>query len=708
MPFFRLPSMLLLLGMGVSLGYSQEPAAAVGKAEQPKSAPSDAFRDHIQPLLSQYCFACHGEDRPKGGLNLSAFRGGDDAIKSPQTWQRVWTALRSQEMPPKKPFPTVEERERLTRAIAELLDRAARDGGREPGHVVMRRLNQAEYNNTVLDLFGIYRATRTSGGTQFDPQRGMPEKVRTVLHRESRQVVVSLPPDDVGYGFTNVGEVLSLPPFLLEKYLTASGQVVDQLIDQQGVPRERRDRLKQVNDPRAGRRRFVESVSRRALGRVTVDDEIRRNPNEFARNIITAFGRRAFRRPMTDEEVDRYLTLYTAAAKRGEPFESAIKVPVQAMLVSPYFLFRAEYGVEAEERDGLRPLNDHELATRLSYFLWSTMSDEELGRLADEGKLRDPDVLEAQARRMLRHRFSKELGKQFGMQWLGLNGIRGAMPFPDRYPDFYRLKYLPEAMQTEALLLFETILVEDRSVLDFLDPGFTWLNETMIRYYGLDVKGTEAPSSIFWQRYELPDMRRGGVLTMGGTMLATSLAERTSPVKRGQWVLDTLLGAPPPPPPPAVEELDKTAAAAENLTLRERLERHRADPGCASCHRHMDGIGFGLENFDAIGKWREKDGGKPIDARGALADGTSFDGVVELKELLVTKRRDEFLRALTEKMLTFALGRKIEYSDAPAVARIVDQLKKDNYRFSTLVAGIVRSEPFRYARASALKNERSE
>jgi hypothetical protein len=308
---------------------------------------------------------------------------------------------------------------------------------------------------------------------------------------------------------------------------------------------------------------------------------------------------------------------------------------------------------------------------------------------------------------MLRHRFSKELGEQFGMQWLGLNGIRGAMPFPDLYPDFYRAKYLPEAMQMEALLLFETILVEDRSVLDFLDPGFTWLNETMIRHYGLDVKGAEAPSSIFWQRYELPDRRRGGVLTMGGTMLATSLAERTSPVKRGQWVLDTLLGAPPPPPPAAVEELDKTAAAADNITLRERLERHRADPSCASCHRHMDGIGFGLENFDAIGKWRAKDAGKPIDAKGTLADGTSFDGVVELKQLLVTKRRDEFLRALTEKMMTFALGRKLEYSDAPAVAQIVDQLKKDNYRFSTLVAGIVRSEPFRYARASALKNERS-
>jgi hypothetical protein len=289
------------------------------------------------------------------------------------------------------------------------------------------------------------------------------------------------------------------------------------------------------------------------------------------------------------------------------------------------------------------------------------------------------------------------------MQWMGLTGIRSAMPFPDRYPDFYRLKYLPEAMQLEALLLFETILIEDRSVLDFLDPGFSWMNSTLVGFYGIDVTGAEASASIFWKRYDLPDKRRGGVLAMGGTMLATSLAARTSPVKRGQWVLDALLGAPPPPPPPNVEQLDETAAVSESFSLRERLERHRADPSCASCHRQMDGIGFGLENFDAIGAWRDKEeDGKSIDAAGTLADGASFHGVVELKGLLVTQRRDEFVRCLTEKLMAFALGRKIEYSDDPAVARIVEQLQRDDYRFSSLVVGIVQSEPFQYAQASAL------
>jgi hypothetical protein len=683
MPTCRLLLVLLLLGATSLRGYA-----------------GNSFDDTVRPLLNQYCVRCHGGANPKAGLNLAGFTHEKDALKDPGTWQRVWNVLRKQEMPPRKPYPTPEERARLTHSLAGLLDRAAREGGREPGHVVLRRLNQVEYNNTVLDLFGAYRATRTSGGTPYDPRRGMPERVRIVLHRQARERVVTLPPDDVGYGFTNIGEVLSLPPFLMEKYLAASRQVVEQLY-RGSARRARRGRERPKIDPRAGARTFIARFSRRAFGRPLTEDEIKRHPAGSARRFLAAFGRRAFRRPMTDDELNRYLTLYEAASKRGEPFALALRLPVQAMLVSPHFLFRVEQGIDSEERDGLRPLNDHELATRLSYFLWSSLPDEELFRLADQGKLRDPAILEAQARRMLRHRYSKELGEQFGMQWLGLTSIRAAMPFPDRYPDFYRLKYLPEAMQQEALLLFETILVEDRSVLDFLDPGFTWLNETLLRFYDLDLESAERPSTIFWQRYPLADKRRGGVLTLGGTMLATSLAARTSPVKRGQWVLDALLGAPPPPPPPKVEKLDDTPAAVEPLSLRKRLERHRADPSCASCHRHMDGIGFGLENYDAIGAWREKDGGKPIDATGTFADGTPFNGPVELKQLLVLKRRDEFLRCLTEKMMTYALGRKLEYSDTPAVARIVEQLKRDNYRFSTLVVGIVSSEPFRYAKVES-------
>jgi hypothetical protein len=234
------------------------------------------------------------------------------------------------------------------------------------------------------------------------------------------------------------------------------------------------------------------------------------------------------------------------------------------------------------------------------------------------------------------------------------------------------------------------------------------MNRTLVDFYGIEVKGAEAPDSLFFRRYPLADDRRGGVLTMGGTMLATSLAARTSPVKRGKWVLDNLLGAPPPPPPPNVEELDQTAAAADTLSLRERLERHRSNPSCASCHRRMDPLGFGLENFDAIGAWRDKDGSLALDTSGTLPDGTTFRGPAELRKLLVTQYRDDFLRCLTEKMMTYALGRKLEFADAPAIDQIVDQLKRNDHRFSTLVVGIIRSEPFRHARAAALTNERKD
>jgi hypothetical protein len=323
------------------------------------------------------------------------------------------------------------------------------------------------------------------------------------------------------------------------------------------------------------------------------------------------------------------------------------------------------------------------------------MPDEELLRAADQGRLRDADVLEQQARRMLRHRFSKELSEQFGQQWLGISGIRSAMPFPDLYPQFYNLKEFPGTLQQEVRLLFETIMVEDRSVLDFIDPGFTWMDKVAALFYG-DVDRVPDKNSGTWRRYELADKNRGGVLGMAAPMLATSLANRTSPVLRGKWVLERLLAAPPPPPPPNVNNVLDAPVAEDHLSFRERLARHRADAACAACHRRMDPIGFGLENFDGIGAWREKDGPQTIDATGEFLDGTRFHGPSELKEILITKYRDDFLRCLTEKMLTYALGRKLDYYDAPAVAQIVEDLHRDDYRFSTLVVGIVRSEPFRF------------
>jgi hypothetical protein len=402
------------------------------------------------------------------------------------------------------------------------------------------------------------------------------------------------------------------------------------------------------------------------------------------------------------EELDRYMALFDLAQRRGESLDNSLKVPLQAMLVSPHFLFRFEEGVAEEDDGGIRPVTDHELASRLSYFLWSSMPDDQLFALAEAGKLRDPQILRQQAQRMLRSPKAKELAENFALQWLQLTTVEGAMPDPERFPKIQRLRYLPTAYKQEALLLFETVMAEDRSVLDLVDADFAWLNGTLADFYGVAPGEAQVRnSSLYWKRYELADRRRGGVLTMGGPLLATSNSTRTSPVKRGKWILEVLLGEPPPPPLANVPDLDNTPPAEDGLSLREKLRRHRADPNCASCHRRMDPLGFALENYDGIGLWRDRDGPVPIETSGTLSDGSQFDGPVELKDLLVGPRRDDFVRCLTEHMLTYALGRKLEYYDAAAVDEIAAATAADEFRFSRLVSEIVASYPFRFLRAGA-------
>jgi hypothetical protein len=404
-------------------------------------------------------------------------------------------------------------------------------------------------------------------------------------------------------------------------------------------------------------------------------------------------------------DAERYLRLFDAARKEDRSYEQALAASVQAVLISPNFLFRVEHGDPQREQQGIRPLTDYELASRLSYFLWSSMPDEELFRLAAAGELRKPEVLDAQARRMLRSRKAKELAENFALQWLQVRDIQGAMPDPDRFPQFYR-KYLPHALRQEALLLFETILAEDRSVLELIDPDFIWLNGTLAGFYGINPElANERNSSLFWHRYPLSDRRRGGVLTMGATLAATSTSTRTSPVKRGKWILETILGTPPPPPLDNVPDLDDTPAAEDGLALKEKLQRHRSDSACASCHRRMDPLGFGLENFDAIGAWRDREGPLPIEASGTLTDGSQFSGPIELKRLVIDKRREDFLHCLTEHMLTYALGRKLEPYDLGTVQKIAGSLADDDYRLSRLVVEIVTSYPFTHLKVAEAPHE---
>jgi hypothetical protein len=410
-----------------------------------------------------------------------------------------------------------------------------------------------------------------------------------------------------------------------------------------------------------------------------------------AREILGRFASRAFRRPATREEVDRLVDLAEAAMKDGDTFERGIQVALAATLVSPHFLFRVEMGNEPAPGSERQTLGDFDLATRLSYFLWSSMPDDALFVLAREGKLRDEVTLEAQARRMLNDPRAQALVENFAGQWLHLRNLKSVAPAKDRFPAFDEALRL--AMQRETELFFESIVREDRSVLEFLDSEYTFLNERLAKHYGVD--GVTGPE---FRRVLLSGDRRGGLLGQASVLTVTSNPTRTSPVKRGKWILEQLLGTPPPPPPPDVPELKDDKDVVLRGSLRERMEQHRANPSCAACHSRMDPLGFGLENYDAIGAWRDQDGAFPIDTTGTLPTGQSFRGPKELKAILKGKEKD-FTGCLTEKLLTYALGRGLESSDDCTVDKIARAVAADGHRFSRLVVEIVKSAPFRERRA---------
>jgi len=412
-----------------------------------------------------------------------------------------------------------------------------------------------------------------------------------------------------------------------------------------------------------------------------------------ARKIIGDLAHRAYRRPVTQPEVNQLVSLITMARRHGDSFEEGLVQAIEAMLVSPHFLFRIERGQAAAATvagaTAATPLSDHELASRLSYFLWSSMPDDELLACADRGTLKQPTVLAAQVRRMLKDPKSHALVENFGGQWLELRKLESVKPDRARYPEFD--DYLRMSMRRETEMFFDNIVRQDLSVLDFVDGNYSFLNERLAQLY--KIPGISGPD---FRRVELTGTDRGGVLTQASVLTVSSYATRTSPVLRGKWILENFLNAPPPPPPPDVPNLDE-AKIGQSASLREQLEQHRANPTCASCHSRMDPLGFGLENFDAIGAWRVRDGKFAIDAAGTLPDGRSFKGPRELKAILRADR-DSFAEGLTEKLLTYALGRGLERYDRPTVKQIAKQLAADDYRFSTLVLEIVRSLPFQMRR----------
>ena len=409
-----------------------------------------------------------------------------------------------------------------------------------------------------------------------------------------------------------------------------------------------------------------------------------------AHEILSAVARRAYRRPVTDEDVARLLTFYDRGRAAGS-FDTGIEMALRRLLVSPEFLFRIERDPEGFAAGASYRVSDLELASRLSFFLWSSIPDDELLEAAARGELIDDRVFEAQVERMLADPRSDALIGNFAGQWLTLRNAAAVQPDEDAFPDFG--EGLRQAFRRETELLFGSILREDRSTLDLLAADYTFVNERLARHYGIpNVRGSH------FRRVPLADEARGGLLGHGSILTVTSYANRTSPVNRGKWVLENILGTPPPPPPPDVPDL-ATAEGGQALSMREAMEQHRANPVCASCHRLMDPVGLSLENFDAIGRWRDRSETRGvIDATGELPDGTPFDGPAGLKAALLS-HPDRFVTTVTEKLMTYALGRGVEYYDAPAVRAIVRDAAGDGYRLSSLVKGVVRSAPFQMRRS---------
>jgi hypothetical protein len=523
---------------------------------------------------------------------------------------------------------------------------------RDPGQALARRLTRTEYDRTIRDLVGI----------DFNSSE-----------------VVGMPDDGAGSGFDNLASRLSLSAAQMEKYFTAADKILERVLG--------RPDGKPAGD---GFNRHQAQQAQMRLLFVKPSDKLPRR--DAARQIIDRFARRAFRRPVQEREIDRLLRLYDLAAKKGDSHENGIRLMCKAVLVSPRFLMRLEQDRPGSAARTAYLVSDHELAVRLSYFLWSTMPDETLTKLADEKKLSGPAVLEQQVKRMLLDPRARSLTDNFGVPWLQLRKIWHARPSQEFFPAFTHS--LRGAMWDEAVTFFDHLRLDNRSVIDLLDADYTYANEGLAKHYGLaDVKGGQMRKVTL-----KPSDHRGGVLGMAGILTLTSHTSRTSPTLRGKWVLDVLFGTPPPPPPPDAgmlkEEKQKGKAPR---TFRELMAAHATQRSCAGCHRKMDPLGYALDNFDGIGHWRDKQGDQPLDTTGVLPSGERFSGPAQLKQIIL-KRKDVFARNMVEQMLVYALGRELQPADDQTVREVLADLQKDGYRFATLVQSIVRSHLFRYRR----------
>jgi hypothetical protein len=738
------------------------------------------FTEQIKPILETHCGDCHWGDDSDADLNLEPFDSIDQLLKARKKWKKVLLRVVANEMPPEdcEPIPKAEHAQ-LVEWTENLLT-SVDCTNINPGRVTIRRLNRTEYQNTVRDLTGV--EFKTDG---------------------------NFPADDVGYGFDNIADVLSLSPILMEKYLTAAETISLQMIDDPSKVRlskslRGKDFKSSKGNGIAGNGRLVFSSNSTATATFNVfekgnyririqangdqvgneparmqfdidgrqkrvlkvdadlesltnhelevrltktgqtklnitflNDYFKKNPNgrnddrnlhlagisiegplgvrsenyrrlvpkdprddpksqrKVARKTISVFASRAYRRIAKSDEVDRLMKLYDAAIDAGDDFDEALRYPIQAVLVSPHFLYKIESPVEIGK---IRELNDFELATSLSYFLWSSMPDKELFAIAAKGKLKEDRVFRAQVIRMLKDKRAKAVVQNFASQWLQLRSLERMQPDMDLFPGVDA--QLRQDMETETKLLVYDLIRRDAQVTDLLKADYTFMNERLAKHYGVDgIKGNR------FQKVSSEKSKRVGLLSHASILTLTSNPNRTSPVKRGKWIMENLLGEEPPPPDPDAMQLEDQAQLSG--TLRQRMEQHRANPACAVCHKVMDQLGFALENYDPVGRWRTEDEVGAIDPRGELPDGSSFMGSKELQATIRTAMRGQFVRCLSEKMLIYALGRGLEYYDECTLDQITSRLRDNEFRFSELVIAICESDPFRkrYGEGSSFGDE---
>ena len=734
------------------------------------------FDKNVKPVLKANCAGCHNTSLMSGGVNLAPYNEASTLTTDREAWDKIVQKIESGEMPPKGvPRPAQVQVTALVDFVRGEFLKADAAVKPDPGRVTARRMNRNEYRNTIRDLLAVdFRAER------------------------------DFPTDDSGYGFDNIGDILTVSPVLMEKYLNAAEVISSRAMGADplpkkpleityelktknlrrldfstveashrvdfdgeytirfGFPGERSadakpvkmglwmdgqllqtidvetkpsklvyfnpfsdgeiraylpegdhvfraaflndEFIKTITDPKDAysdkKNKFigsitfvgpfpskVEKASRKKI--LICDTSDAKTGTACVEKIVANLAHHAYRRPVSKTEVTALLKFVAMAKAQGQSTEQGIQLALEAMLVSPQFLFRVEKDPNPTDPEAVHRLTDLELASRLSYFLWSSAPDDELLALAEAGKLKDQTSLDAQVKRMMLDKKAASFAENFAGQWLEIRNLDSIKPDPQKFPAW--TPELKEAMRTETGMFFQYVLSENRSLADFIDAKYTFLNEPLAKYYGIDdVKGPD------FRRVELTTSQRGGVLSQASVLAVSSYPSRTSPTIRGKYVLNNILGTPPPPPPPDVPALDDSKVGSD-VSLRKQLEAHRNNPVCASCHSKMDVLGFGLENYDAIGKWRTMDGKFPIDVGGTMPNGKSFQTAAEMRTILIDSL-PQVSRCLVEKIMTYAMGRGMQTFDNKTIDDINRKLQGEGYHFQTLIYEVVRSLPFQSRR----------